>query len=98
MKFKGKDCISHMPHRLAEMDKRAHNSCKQRALSLPRHCPHRGWSVAGIFYIGEVGVPLSVTKQILLPNSQKRFLGEANSAYQAVFSPPMHKSLGTRLE
>ena len=26
-------------------------------LSFLRHCPHRAWSVTGIFYTGEVGIP-----------------------------------------
>ena len=61
--FKGKDCISDVWYDLAGIDGRfgcMDNSCKWGVL-LPSlllcHCPHRTWSVAGIFYTGEVGMP-----------------------------------------
>ena len=42
----------------AGMDERVDNSCKRRVLSLlPHYHLHRVWSVASIFYTGEVGVP-----------------------------------------
>ena len=31
MNFKGKDCVIHVPQRLAGMDERVDNSCKRRA-------------------------------------------------------------------
>ena len=36
MNFKGKDCVSHVPKRLAGMDERMDNSCKRRAEYLHR--------------------------------------------------------------
>ena len=103
MNFEGKDCISLVPQRLAEMDERVHNSCKRRAECLRRslvivHTEGGQWQVSFIREKSVCLTEVSVTEQILLPNSQKRFLGEANSVYQALFSLPMHKSLGTRLE
>ena len=40
------------------------NFCKQRALLLPRHCPHRVWSVASSFHKGAGLTEFSVTQQI----------------------------------
>ena len=59
MNFKGKDCVIHVPQRLAGMDEHVDNSCSEElsTLSLPRHRLQRVWSVAGISYTGEVGVP-----------------------------------------
>ena len=36
MNFKRKDCVSHVPKRLAGMDERMDNSCKRRAEYLRR--------------------------------------------------------------
>ena len=56
MNFKGKDCIIHVLQRLAGMDERLASE-ELVPLSLPRHHLQRAWSVAGIFYTGEVSVP-----------------------------------------
>ena len=69
--------------------------------SLLHSHPHRAWSVAGAFYMREVGMSHSVKEQILrkFPNSQKS-RGNwacANSVYHTFFPPPMHESLGKRL-
>ena len=83
-----------MPHRLAGMDKHVDKSCKQRApLSLPRHRLQRVWSVAGIFYVGEVGVPrggqcngADFTRISNFPE----ILGKLSMCKQCV-PPPMHE-------
>jgi len=53
MNFKGKDYIIDMPQCLPGMDKRANNFHKWRTSSLPSHCFHGAWSMAGIFHTRE---------------------------------------------
>ena len=53
MNFKGKDCVFHVPQRLAGMDERVDNSCKRRAEYLRRSlvivCRERGqWQASFI--------------------------------------------------
>ena len=78
MNFKGKDCIIHMPQRLAGMDECVDNSCKRRVEYLHRSlvivCRECGQRQASFIReklacLAEV----SVTEHILreFPNSQK---------------------------
>ena len=78
MNFKGKDCVSHVPKRLAGMDKRVDNSCKRRAEYLRRSlvivCRERGqWQASFIRENSACLAEVNVTEQILreFPNSQK---------------------------
>ena len=78
MNFKGKDCVIHVPQRLAGMDERVDNSCKRRAEYL-RHslvivCRECGqWQASFIREKSACLAEVSVTEQILreFPNSQK---------------------------
>ena len=78
MNFKGKDCVIHVPQRLAGMDERVDNSCKRRAEYL-RHsliivCRERGqWQASFVCEKSACLAEVSVTEQILreFPNSQK---------------------------
>ena len=106
MNFKGKDCIIHVPLHLAEMYEHMDNSCKRRAKYLRRSLvivyTERGrWQVSFIREKSACLAEVSVTEHILrkFPNSQKSWENWAcaNSGYQALFYPPMHESLGTRL-
>ena len=105
MNFKGTDCVIHVPQRLAGMDERVDNSCKRRAEYLRRSLiivyTERGQWQASFIREKSVCLAVSVTEHILRksPNSQKSWENRAcaNSVYQALFSPPTHKSLGTRL-
>ena len=78
MNFKGKDCVIHVPQRLAGMDERVDNSCKRRADYLRRSlvivCRERGqWQASFIREKSACFAEVSVTEQILreFPNSQK---------------------------
>ena len=78
MNFKGKDCVIHVPQRLAGMDEHVDNSCKQRAEYLCRSlvivCRERGqWQASFIREKSACLAEVSVTEQILreFPNSQK---------------------------
>ena len=78
MNFKGKDCVSHVPKGLAEMDEHVNNSCKRRAeylrCSLVIVCRERGqWQASFIREKSACLTEISVTEQILreFPNSQK---------------------------
>ena len=78
MNFKEKDCVIHVPQRLAGMDERVDNSCKRRAEYLRRSlvivCRERGqWQVSFIREKSACLAEVSVTEQILreFPNSQK---------------------------
>ena len=78
MNFKGKDCVIHVPQRLAGMDERVDNSCKRRAEYLRRSlvivCRERGqWQASSIREKSACLAEVSVTEQILreFPNSQK---------------------------
>ena len=76
MNFKGKDCVIHVPQRLAGMDERVDNSCKRRAEYLHRSlvCRERGqWQASFIREKLACLAEVSVTEQILreFPNSQK---------------------------
>ena len=78
MNFKGKDCVIHVPQRLAGMDERVDNSCKRRAEYLRRSlvtvCRERGqWQASFIREKSACLAEVSVTEQILweFPNSQK---------------------------
>ena len=78
MNFKGKDCVIHVPQRLAGMDERVDNSCKRRGEYL-RHslvivCRECGqWQASFIREKSACLAEVSVTEQILreFPNSQK---------------------------
>ena len=78
MNFKGKDCVIHVPQRLAGMDKRVDNSWKRRAEYLRRSliivCRERGqWQASFVREKSACLAEVSVTEQILreFPNSQK---------------------------
>ena len=78
MNFKGKDCVSHVPQRLAGMDKCVDNSCKRRAEYLRRSLvivyTERGqWQASFIREKSACLAEVSVTEQTLqkFPNSQK---------------------------
>ena len=78
MNFKGKDCVIHVPQRLAGMDERVDNSCKQRAeylrCSLIIVCRERSqWQASFVSEKSTCLAEVSVTEQILreFPNSQK---------------------------
>ena len=78
MNFKGKDCIIHVPQRLAGMDECMDNSCKQRAEYLRRSlvivCRERGqWQASFIREKSACLMEVSVTEQIFreFSNSQK---------------------------
>ena len=78
MNFKGKDCVIHVPQRLAGMDERVDNSCKRRADYLRRSlvivCRERGqWQASFIREKSACFAEVSVTEQTLreFPNSQK---------------------------
>ena len=101
--FNGKDCIIHMPQCLAGMDEHMDNSCKRRAEYLRRslvivYTECGRWQVSFIWEKSACLVEVSVTEQILWNFQIPRKPGHVqNSAYQALFSPPMHESLGMRL-
>ena len=60
MNFKGKDCISHMLQRLAEMDEHVDNSFKQRGEYLCRSLVivyTEDGQCLGILHTGEVNMP-----------------------------------------
>ena len=78
MNFKGKDCVIHVPQRLAGMDERVDNSCKRRAEYLRRSliivCREHGqWQASFVREKSTCLAEVSVTEQILreFPNSQK---------------------------
>ena len=78
MNFKGKDCVIHVPQRLAGMDECMDNSCKRRAEHLCRSLiivsSERGqWQASFIREKPACLAKVSVTDQILreFPNSQK---------------------------
>ena len=61
MNFKGKDCVSHAPKRLAGMDERVSNSCKRGAEYLRRslvivHTQCSQWQAAFIREKSQGGV------------------------------------------
>ena len=71
MNFKGKDCVIHVPQRLAGMDERVDNSCKRRAEYLRRSliivCRERGqWQASFVHEKSACLAEVSVTEQILL--------------------------------
>ena len=71
MNFKGKDCIIHVPQRLAGMDERVDNSCKRRAEYLRRSliivCRERGqWQASFVCEKSVCLAEVSVTEQILV--------------------------------
>ena len=77
MNFKGTDCIIHVP-RLAGMDERVDNSCKQIAEYLRRslvivHTERGQWQTSFIREKSACLAEVSVTEHILrkFPNSQK---------------------------
>ena len=78
MNFKGKDCVIHVPQRLAGMDERVDNSWKRRAEYLRRSLVivgrERGqWQASFIQEKSACLAEVSVTEQVLweFPNSQK---------------------------
>ena len=78
MNFKGTDCVIHVPQRLAGMDERVDNSCKQRAVHHRRSLfivyTERGqWQASFIREKSACLAEVSVTEHILrkFPNSQK---------------------------
>ena len=78
MNFKGKDCVIHVPQRLAGMDERVDNSCKRRAEYVRRSliivCRERGqWQTSFVREKSACLAEVSVMEQILreFPNSQK---------------------------
>ena len=78
MNFKVKDCVIHVPQRLAGMDERVDNSCKRRAQYLRRSliivCRERSqWQASFVSEKLACLAEVSVTEQILreFPNSQK---------------------------
>ena len=87
MDFKVEGCISYTPHRLSRMDECVEKTKTWIPLSLPRHCPHRAWSVAGVFYKGEVGMPceVSVTEQILQISRNPGGTGHAQTVCTKLF-------------
>ena len=101
MNFKGRDRVSHVPQHLAGMDERVDNSCKQRAEYLCRsliivHTEHGQCQTCFIQEKSACFAEVSVTEQIYRNFKIPRNPG-GNSVYQALFSSPTHKSLGTRL-
>ena len=90
MNFKGKDCVSHVPKCLAEMDKCVDNSCKQRAEYLCHsfiivHIECSQWQAS---FIREKSVCLTVvslTEQVLREISKyPQILGELSMYKQCV--------------
>ena len=74
------------------------NFCKQRALLLPHHCPHRVWSVASSFHKGAGLTEVSVTQQISGNFPTPRNAGWTHKeVYLVHFSLPMHANLGAKL-
>ena len=78
MNFKEKDCVIHVPQRLAGMDERVDNSCKQRAeylcQSLVIVYTERGqWQASFIWEKSACLTEVSVMEHILrkFPNPQK---------------------------
>ena len=78
MNFKGKDCVIHVPQRLAGKDERVDNSSKRRAEYLRRSlvivCRERDqWQASFIREKSACLAEVSVTEQILreFPNSRK---------------------------
>ena len=70
MNFKGKDCVNHVPQRLAGMDERVDNSCKRRAEYLCRslvivHTECGQWQASFIREKSVFLAEVSVTEQIL---------------------------------
>ena len=99
MNFKGKDYVIHMPQRLARMDERVENSCKQRAeyprCSLVIVCRERGqWQASFIREKSMCLVEVSVTEQGTSKFPEilgKLSMRKQYNVYQALFSPPMHE-------
>ena len=91
MNFKGKDCVIHVPQRLAEMDKHVDNSCKRRAEYLRRSlvivCRKRGqWQAS---FIQEKSVCLAEVSVMETEHAQ--------TVCTRLFSPRPRTSLGTWL-
>ena len=95
MNFKEKDCIIHVPQRLAGMDECMDNSCKRRAeylcCSLVIVCREHG-----IFYTGEVDVPCIFYCNFRIPRNPGK-TEHAQTVCTRLFSPRPRTSLGTRL-
>ena len=98
MNFKGKDCVIHVPQRLAGMDKHVDNSCKRRAEYLCRSlvivCRKRSqWQAS---FIQEKSVCLRFYGNFqILRNPGKT--EHAQTVSTRLFSPRPRTSLGTRL-
>ena len=90
MNFKGKDCVSHMPKRLAGIDERMDNSCKRRAEYLHRslvvvNTERSQWQASIIREKSVRLTEVSVTDQVLQEISKfPEILGELSMRKQCV--------------
>ena len=90
MNFKGKDCVSHVPKRLAGMDECVDNSCKPRAEYLRCsliivHTEHSQWQASFIREKLVCLTQVSVTEQVLREISKfPEILGELSMRKQCV--------------
>ena len=90
MNFKRKDCVSHVLKRLAGMDKRVDNSCKQRAEYLCHsliivHTKHGQWQASFNREKSVCLAEVSVMEQVLQEISKfPEILGELSMREQCV--------------
>ena len=90
MNFKGKDCVSHVPQRLAGMGECMDNSCKRRAEYLHRslviiHTERGQWQASFLREKSACLAEVSVTEQFFMEISKSpEILGELSMRKQCV--------------